>query len=147
MAEKQNIFKFLHKTVTLNLIWQDNCSALLLGSITNLKAMKLSHSSLKFNNIRYNFRFLSANCFLAWVSKKKHHVIIWRQISHLYGNKESGYISGFHKHKFFERKASSVEFQHILTLLRYWVQSQSEHDMVVKLGSKRNIGSIYLLRN
>lgn len=23
--------------------------------------MKLSHSSLKFNNIRYNFRFLSAN--------------------------------------------------------------------------------------
>lgn len=59
------------------------------------------------------------------------HVIIWRQISHLYGNKESGYISGFHKHKFFERKASSVEFQHILTLLRYWVQRQSENDMVV----------------
>lgn len=75
MAEKQNIFKFVHKTVSLNLIWQDNCSALLLGSITNLKAMKLSHSSLKFNNIRYNFRFLSANCFLAAcsgrVSKKK----------------------------------------------------------------------------
>lgn len=146
MAEKQNIFKFLHKTVTLNLIWQDNCSALLLGSITNLKAMKLSHSSLKFNNIRYNFRFLSA-MLAAEESVKKNHVIIWRQISHLYGNKESGYISGFHKHKFFERKASSVEFQHILTLLRYWVQSQSEHDMVVKLGSKRNIGSIYLLRN
>lgn len=71
MAEKQNIFKFLHKTVTLNLIWQDNCSALLLGSITNLKAMKLSHSSLKFNNIRYNFRFLSSRLLAAEESVKK----------------------------------------------------------------------------
>ena len=97
--------------------------------------MKLSHFTSQVFFFCSDFRFLSANCFLACcngrVGEKRPRDYLAPKISSLWEQRiriHPGISQGKNSKTSIKSRVSSI-----LTLLGYWVQRQNENDMVVKL--------------